>query len=90
MPYPSCQYRGYFRIRLGIVMERSPVPLHEWLVGALLMIRCKGAPSLQPARDLGITRESASSWPRAPLRHETAIFGGPSLRAVSGSRTRCS
>ena len=40
-------------------MERSPIPLHKWLVGAFLMIRGKGVSSLQLARDLGITQKSA-------------------------------
>lgn len=80
---------GVLQPRTGTAMERSPVPLQKWLVAALLMIRGKGVSSLRPAGELGTTRTFGSSWPRAPPRHEAAMFGIQRLTAISGSGANC-
>ena len=60
-------------------MERGPIPLHKWLVGAFLMIRGKGVSSLQLARDLGITQKSARFMGhrlRYAMKSDGGMFSG--------------
>ena len=60
------------------MIERSPIPLHKWLICAFLMIRSKGVSSLQLARDLVITQDSAwfmAHWLRS-IRSECGMFFG--------------
>ena len=61
------------------VIERSPIPLHKWLICAFLMIRSKGVSSLQLAHELGITKDS--TWfiahrLRSGMRIECGMFSG--------------
>ena len=80
MPYRCGECKKFFSLRTGTVMERSPIPLHKWLVASFLMLRGKGVSSVQLARDLGITQKSA--WFMAHrLRHamksDYGMFEGP-------------
>jgi transposase-like protein len=54
----SC--RKQFSVRLGTIMEDSPLPLSTWMVAIWLLANCKnGVSSYEIARDLGITQKSA-------------------------------
>jgi len=49
-----------FTVRLGTVMEDSPIPLRKWLFGMYLFgIHSKGVSSVMMAKQLGITQKSA-------------------------------
>ena len=93
MPYRCSDCARYFSLRTGTVMERSPIPLHKWMIAAFLLLRGKGVSSLQLARDLDITQKSAwfmNHRLREAMRNEDAMFSGPSksTRPTSGARTR--
>lgn len=80
MPYRCGDCGKYFSLRTGTVMERSPIPLHKWMIASFLLLRGKGVSSLQLARDLGITQKSA--WfmlhrLRHAMRDGEALFAGP-------------
>ena len=55
MPYRCSDCGKYFSLRTGTAMERSPIPLHKWMIAAFHLLRGKGVSSLQLACDLGIT-----------------------------------
>jgi transposase-like protein len=49
-----------FSVRLGTVMEDSPLSLSKWMTAMWLLANCKnGISSYELARDLGITQKSA-------------------------------
>jgi transposase-like protein len=49
-----------FTIKVGTIMEDSPIPLDKWMTAAWLICNCKnGISSYEIARDLGITQKSA-------------------------------
>lgn len=80
MPYRCGDCSKYFSLRTGTVMERSPIPLHKWLVASFLMIRGKGVSSVQLAKDLGITQKSAwfmAHRLRLAMTSEHGMFAGP-------------
>ena len=52
--------RKQFTVRLGTIMEDSPLPLRTWLFGMYLFgIHSKGVSSVMLAEQLGITQKSA-------------------------------
>ncbi len=52
--------RKQFTVRLGTVMESSPIPLRKWLFGMYLFaIHSQGVASTNMAKQLGITQKSA-------------------------------
>ena len=54
----SCQ--GKFTVRVGMIFERSHIPLHKWLLAIRLMASSKkGISAHQLHRTLGITYKSA-------------------------------
>lgn len=59
-PYHCRACRKYFSVKVGTVMEASPIPLRTWLVTVYLMtVSRKGISSCQLARQLDITQKSA-------------------------------
>jgi transposase-like protein len=49
-----------FTIKVGTIMEDSPIGLDKWMTAAWLICNCKnGISSYEIARDLGITQKSA-------------------------------
>jgi transposase-like protein len=49
-----------FSIKVGTVMEDSPIPLDKWMVATWLVTNCKnGISSYQIARDVKVTQKSA-------------------------------
>ena len=49
-----------FSIKIGTVMEDSPIPLDKWMVAAWLVTNCKnGISSYEIARDVKVTQKSA-------------------------------
>src|SRR6202166_232305 len=49
-----------FSIKIGTVMEDSPIPLDKWLTAAWLITNCKnGISSYEIARDVKVTQKSA-------------------------------
>lgn len=60
MPYRCRDCRQHFSVRTGTVLAESRLPLHKWLMAIYMMTKaCKGIPSTQVARELGITQKSA-------------------------------
>jgi transposase-like protein len=55
-----CPNRRQFSIKVGTIMEDSPIPLDKWLIGMWLVISAKnGISSYELHRTLGITQKSA-------------------------------
>ena len=90
-PYRCRGCRKYFSVRVGTVMESSPVPLHEWLMVTYMMTTArKGISSHQVARQIGRTQKTAwflmqrirESWDTGnamftgPVEVDEAYFGG--------------
>lgn len=49
-----------FSIKIGSIMEDSPIGLDKWLVAMWLLSNCKnGISSYEVARDLGVTQKTA-------------------------------
>src|ERR1700688_22202 len=49
-----------FSIKIGTVMEDSPIPLDKWLTAAWMVTNCKnGISSYEIARDVKVTQKSA-------------------------------
>lgn len=61
MLYRCKDCRKHFSVCTGTVLEESRLPLQKWLMAVYMMITaCKGIPSTQMARQLGITQ--TSTW----------------------------
>lgn len=59
-PYHCKKCRKYFSVRIGTVMETSPIPLQKWLLATYLMTTArKGISSCQLARELQISQKTA-------------------------------
>ncbi len=59
-PYHCKTCRKYFSVRVGTVMEASPIPLQTWLMTIYLMTTArKGISSCQLAREIDISQKSA-------------------------------
>jgi transposase-like protein len=49
-----------FSVKVGTIMEDSPIPLDKWLTAMWLICNCRnGVSSYEIARDLGVTQKSA-------------------------------
>lgn len=49
-----------FSVKVGTIMEDSPIPLDKWLAAMWLISNCRnGVSSYEIARDLGVTQKSA-------------------------------
>ncbi len=60
MPYRCKVCRKHFSVRTDTVLEESRLPLQKWLMAMYMMTMArKGIPSIQMARELGITQKSA-------------------------------
>jgi len=58
--YRCNQCHEDFTVRTGTVMERSHIPLHKWVYAMYLLVTArKGIPSMQLAKEIGITQKSA-------------------------------
>ena len=59
--YARCQkFRKEFTERTGTILERSYIPLHEWILGIYLVVISREAlSSMQLAKEIGITQKSA-------------------------------
>jgi transposase-like protein len=56
----DCEDRREFSVKVGTIMEDSPIPLDKWLVGMWLIVSAKnGISSYELHRALGITQKSA-------------------------------
>ena len=59
-PYHCKSCRKYFSVKVGTVMEASPIPLRTWLAAIYLMtVSRKGVSSCQLARQLDIQQKTA-------------------------------
>jgi transposase-like protein len=73
-----------FSVKVGTIMEDSPIPLDKWLTAMWLICNCRnGVSSYEIARDLGVTQKSA--WFMAH-RIRLAMQSG-SLMKLGGSGT---
>ncbi len=60
MPYwcPAC--KSHFSVRIGTVLEGSPLPLRKWVYAIYLhLTSLKGVSSMKLHRDLGVTQKTA-------------------------------
>lgn len=74
MPYRCRDCRQHLSVRIGTVLAESRLPLHKWLMAIYMMTTAhKGIPSIQMARELGITQKSA--WFLAQRIRETWLAG---------------
>ncbi|OYX96291.1 MAG: IS1595 family transposase, partial [Novosphingobium sp. 35-62-5] len=74
MPYRCRDCRQHFSVRTGTVLAESRLPLQKWLMAIYMMTTArKGIPSMQMARELGITQKSA--WFLAQRIRETWLSG---------------
>lgn len=52
--------RKQFSVKIGTVLNESPIPLNKWLTAMWMVANCRnGVSSCEMARDLGITQKSA-------------------------------
>lgn len=60
MPHRCRDCRKHFSVRTGTLMERSKITLHQWLMAIwMLHTARKGVSSVQMAKTLGISQQSA-------------------------------
>lgn len=75
-----------FSVKVGTVMEDSPIPLNKWLLAMWMMANCKnGVSSYEVHRAIGVSQKSA--WfmlqrIRLAMRPET-------LKRIGGGRSTC-
>ena len=70
--------RKYFSVRIGTVMERSPIPLRKWLYAIYLFHTSrKGISAKQLEKELGLTYRSA--WFLGHRIREAMQYPGPLL-----------
>jgi transposase-like protein len=51
--------RRQFSVKVGTIMEDSPIPLDKWMVAIWLIANCKnGISSYEIGRDLGVTQKT--------------------------------
>jgi len=56
----ACPNRRQFSVKVGTIMEDSPIPLDKWLVGMWLIMSAKnGISSYELGRALGVSQKSA-------------------------------
>ena len=52
--------RKQFSVKVGTILEDSPLPLDKWLIAVWMVANCKnGVSSYEVARTLGVTQKSA-------------------------------
>ena len=60
MPYRCYACNRYFSVRVGTVMERSPLPFRKWVWAIYLhLTSLKGVSSMKLHRDIGVTQKTA-------------------------------
>ena len=60
MPYRCKDCRKHFSVRTGTVLAESRLPLQKWLLAIFMLTSArKGIPSIQMARELGVTQKTA-------------------------------
>jgi transposase-like protein len=83
----KCRTKGcakQFSVKVGTILEDSPIALDKWLVGMWLIGNCKnGISSYEVARDLGITQKSA--WFMLH-RIRVAMKDKPTMLTLGGNR----
>lgn len=81
----SHHLRRQFSVKVGTIMEDSPLPLNKWLAAIWMLVNCKnGISSYEVARDLGITQKSA--WFMLQ-RIRLALQEGSLLKLGGGGKT---
>ena len=79
MPYWCKPCRKYFSVKVGTVMESSPLPVRTWVFGIYLMTtNLKGVSSMKLHNDLKITQRTA--WYMAHRIRESLIDDGVPLQ----------
>jgi transposase-like protein len=85
----ACTPRKQFSVKVGTIMEDSPIPLDKWLVGMWLIMSAKnGISSYELHRALGITQKSA--WylgHRIRLSFQRGTLGGKMSGTVEADET---
>ena len=60
MPYRCSDCRGYFSVKTGTVMHKSPIPLRKWVFAIYLhLTSLKGVSSMKLHRDIGVSQPAA-------------------------------
>ena len=75
--------RKQFSVKIGTVLNESPIPVEKWLTAMWMVANCKnGVSSYEIARDLGVTQKTA--WfmlapdPRSDAGQDRYEVGGRS------------
>ena len=81
MPYRCRDCRKYFSIRVGTVMEGSPIPLRKWVYAIYLDVTSlKGVSSMKLHREIGVTQKTAwfmQQRIREAFGNSGGTFAGP-------------
>ena len=81
MPYRCSDCRGYFSVKTGTVMHKSPMPLRKWVFAIYLhLTSLKGISSMKLHRDIGVSQKTA--WHvlqriRKAWESKEPLFAGP-------------
>ena len=81
MPYRCSDCRGYFSVKTGTVMHKSPLPLRRWVFAVHLhLTSLKGISSMKLHRDIGVSQKTA--WHmlqriRKAWEAQEPLFAGP-------------
>ncbi len=76
----ECEEKRQFSVKVGTVMEDSPIALDKWLTAFWLIVNAKnGISSYELHRSIGVTQKSA--WfmlhrIRVAMQNETGLFSG--------------
>ena len=91
MPYHCTDCRGYFSVKTGTVMHKSPLPLRKWAFAIYIhLTSLKGVSSMKLHRDIGVSQKTAwfmlqrirkawdsDDWPfGGPVEVDETFIGG--------------
>ena len=55
----DCATHKQFSVKVGTILEDSPIPLNKWLTAVWLIVNCKnGISSVEIAKDIGVTQKT--------------------------------
>ena len=73
--YHCRRCRKKFTVRVGTMFQRSPIPLHKWILAFRLAKKSGGITPYELHKELGITYKSARLMQERMDRYKTADAG---------------